>query len=106
VVPSCVIKTVVTEVGPQGPYRTLEFVGTLGTAVVLPVEPPSLHIDLSADAGPYKAGPQTLLYQYRRYVDDFVELAAVVRGERKLPVNREQDLLVQETLLRASGAAV
>jgi predicted dehydrogenase len=86
------------------PYRTLEFVGTLGTAVVMPVEPPSLRIDLSADAGPYKAGPQTLSYQYTRYVDDLVELAAVVRGERKFPISREQDLLVQETLLRASGA--
>lgn len=88
------------------PYRTLEFVGTLGTAVVEPLEPPSLLMDLSAAAGPYKAGRQTLAYEYKRYVDDFKELAAVVRGERKFPVTGVQDILVQETLLRASGALV
>jgi predicted dehydrogenase len=89
-----------------GPYRTLEFVGTLGTAMVMPVEPPSLRMDLSADAGPYKAGPQTLSFQYTRHVDDWLELAALVRGECKFPISRETDLLVQETLMRASGALV
>ncbi len=84
-------------------HRTLEFAGREGTAVVRPIEPPSLHIDLSSAAGPYKAGAQTLTYSYTRYVDDFVELAAAVRGERKLPITPEEDLLVQETLLRASG---
>lgn len=85
------------------PYRTLEFVGTKGAAVVQPLEPPSLHIDLSSAAGPYQAGPQKVSYTYTRYVDDFVELAAAVRGERKLPVTPEEELAVQETLLRASG---
>ncbi|MCZ2151718.1 MAG: Gfo/Idh/MocA family oxidoreductase [Bryobacterales bacterium] len=85
------------------PYRTLEFVGTKGTAVVQPIEPPSLHIDLSSPAGPYQAGPQKISYTYTRYVDDFVELAAAVRGERKLPVTPEEELAVQETLLRAGG---
>jgi predicted dehydrogenase len=89
-----------------GPYRTLEFVGTLGTVVVEPVEPPSLLIDLSAPAGPYKAGRQTLSYQYTRHVDDIKELAALVRGERKYPITRVEEILVQETLLRASGALV
>ena len=84
-------------------HRTLEFVGTEGTAVVRPIEPPSLHIDLNSAAGPYKVGAQTLSYSYTRYVDDFIELAAAVRGERKLLVTPEEDLLVQETLLRASG---
>lgn len=84
-------------------YRALEFFGTGGTAVVRPVEPPSLHIDLNNAAGPYKAGAQTISYSYTRYVDDFVELAAAVRGERKLPTTPEQEMVVQETLLRASG---
>jgi hypothetical protein len=43
------------------------------------------------------------LPKYRRYVDDFVELAAAVRGETKLPVTFEEELLVEEALLRASG---
>ena len=74
--------------------------------MVEPVEPPSLRIDLSAPAGPYKAGPQTLSYEYTRHVDDIIELAAVVRGERKFPITGVEDILVQETLLRASGALV
>jgi predicted dehydrogenase len=88
------------------PYRTLEFVGTRGTAVVQPLEPPSLLIDLSAPAGPYQAGRQMLSYQYSRYVDDFRDLAAMVRGERQYRITRVEDILVHETLLRASGALV
>jgi predicted dehydrogenase len=85
-------------------YRALEFYGTQGAAVVQPIEgPPTLRIDLSSAAGPYQAGPQTQSFSYTRYVDDFVELAAAVRGERKLRITPEQDLLVEETLLRASG---
>ncbi len=85
------------------PYRTFEFYGTKGAAVVRPIEPPSLHIDLTEGAGPYKAGQQTQSFSYSRYVDDFIELAAAVRGERKLRVTPEEDLLVEESLLRASG---
>ena len=40
---------------------------------------------------------------YKRYVDDFIELAAAIRGEAKLRVTYEENLLVQEILLRASG---
>jgi predicted dehydrogenase len=85
------------------PHRMLLITGTEGTAAVHPIEPPTLHVDLSSAAGPYKAGPQTLTFPYRRYVDDFVELAAAVRGESKLRVTPEEDLIVEETLLRASG---
>jgi predicted dehydrogenase len=86
------------------PYRALEFVGTRGTALVEPIEPPSLLIDLSAPAGSYKAGRQTLSYQYARYVDDFKDLAAILRGECTYSITGVEDMLVQETLLRASGA--
>jgi len=85
------------------PYRAFEFYGTNGAAVVRPIEPPVLHIDLATAVGPYKAGPQSQSFTYSRYVDDFVELAAAVRGEQKLRVTAGEDLLVQETLLRASG---
>jgi predicted dehydrogenase len=90
-------------VGPAQ-YRTLEFCGTEGVATVRPIErPPTLTVALSANAGPYRAGSQTQTFDYTRYVDDFVELAAAVRGEQELSVTPEEDLLVQETLLRASG---
>lgn len=88
------------------PHRALEILGARGTAVVHPIEPPSLRIDLDSAAGPYHSGSQILNFTYRRYVDDFVELAAAVRGERKLRVTPEEDLLVEESLLRASGMGV
>ncbi len=88
------------------PYRALELYGTQGAAVVRPIEAPAtLLIDLSAAAGPYRAGPQTRTFAYTRYAGDFAELAAAVRGERRLSVTPEEDLLVEETLLRASGMA-
>ena len=84
-------------------YRAFEFYGTNGAVVVRPIESPSVIIDLNSAAGPYKAGAQTQSFSYRRYVDDFVELAAAVRGETKLRITPEEDLLVEETLLRACG---
>lgn len=84
-------------------YRAFEIAGSEGTAVVRPVEPPSLMIDLAKAAGPYRVGTQVIPYSYTRYVDDFIELAAAVRGERKLSVTAEEEFLVQETLLRVSG---
>ena len=90
----------------SGPHRSFEILGTKGTAVVKPVEPPGLQIDLAEAAGPYKKGTQQVpMPVYKRYVDDFVELAAAVRGEKKLSVSLDEELTVQETLLRASGMA-
>ena len=40
---------------------------------------------------------------YERYVGDMIELAAAVRGETKLRVTYDEDLMVHEALLRASG---
>ena len=88
------------------PHRRLEIVGTEGTAVVHPILPPVLHIDLNSAAGPYRAGAQQLDFSsFRGFVEDFADLAAAVRGERRLRITPEEDLLVQETLLRASGMA-
>jgi predicted dehydrogenase len=87
-----------------GKYRTFEILGTNGTAVLRPIEPPALTLDLAKDAGPYRSGSQEVaLPPYKRYEDDFVELAAAVRGERTLSVSLDEEMLVQETLLRASG---
>jgi len=87
-------------------YRALEFIGTRGAAIVQPIEQdPTVRMDLTSAGGPYGAGSQTKSFSYRRYVDDFAELAAAVRGEGKLRITPEEDLLVEETLLRASGMA-
>lgn len=90
----------------SGAYRAFEILGTKGTATVRPVEQPVLTIDLAEGAGPYRKGSQLVpMPRYERYIDDFVELAAAVRGERKLSMSLDEELLVQETLLRASGMA-
>lgn len=90
----------------SGSHRMFEVQGTNGRATVWPIEPPAVTIELANAAGPYKKGKQQLpMPEYKRYVDDLVELAAAVRGQKKLSVSLDDELLVQETLLRASGMA-
>jgi predicted dehydrogenase len=85
-------------------YRSFEVLGTGGTAVVRPIEPPALTIDLTKPAGPYRAGTnQVKLPPYGRYIADFAALARAVRDNRPLDVTPDEDLLVQEALIRASG---
>jgi predicted dehydrogenase len=87
-----------------GQHRFFEMLGTQGTALLKPIEPPTLQIDLAKAAGPYEAKIQTLnLPPYRRYVGDFADLAQAVRGERPLSVSLDEELLVHETLMRACG---
>jgi predicted dehydrogenase len=85
-------------------HRAFEIYGSRGTAVLRPIEgPPKLEIDVTEDAGPYKKGRNTVaLPAYRRYEGDLADLAACVRSGRPLAITPEQDLLVQEVLLRAS----
>lgn len=84
-------------------YRTFEVHGSNGRALVNPIEPPELTIDLEKEAGPYKGGSQKIeLPKYRRYVDDLIDLAAAVRGEKKLPIPHDEDLMVEEAVLRSS----
>jgi predicted dehydrogenase len=97
---------IITNTAMQGaatPARAFEVIGTDGSAVLQPIEPPELKLDLTRAAGPYKHGLQSIPLTYRRYEADFVELAAAVREERKLGVTLEQELLVQQVLLEASG---
>jgi predicted dehydrogenase len=83
-------------------HRSFEILGTAGTAVVQPIEPPDLSIELTKADGPYRKGSQQVpLPEYRRYVDDFIELAACIRENKPLSTTPEQDLAIQETLLRA-----
>jgi predicted dehydrogenase len=81
----------------SGAHRTFEILGTKGTAVVRPIEPPALLLDL---AGGRRTPPMP---EYRRYLDDFRELATALREGRKMRVTAAEELAVQEALLRASG---
>ncbi|MBI5085393.1 MAG: Gfo/Idh/MocA family oxidoreductase [Acidobacteria bacterium] len=84
-------------------YRSLEIFGSNGTAVLRPIEPPVLEIDLVKAAGPFKAGRQKVdLPAFRRYEGDFAELHRCVSSSQPLSVTLEEDLLVQQVLLEAS----
>lgn len=88
-----------------GRYRSFEILGTQGTAVVNPIEPPGLTIDLSKTAGPYRAGLNNVpMPKCLRYVPEFADLAAKIREGKKLTITPEEDLLVQETLIGACAA--
>ena len=97
-----VIQSVTLQPG-AGSHRTFEVLGTNGTAVMRPLEAPVLHFDLAKPAGPYQKGNQNVpLPPYRRYEGDLADLAAAVRGEKKLVVSLEQELQVHQTLMAAS----
>ena len=85
------------------PARSFEVIGTRGTATLQPIEPPTLSIELTEAAGPYRKGAQKVsLPDYQRYEGDFADLAAAVRGEHELGVSLDDELLVAETVLRVS----
>ena len=85
-------------------YRAFEIHGANGAAIVQPIEPPVLTVDLEKAAGPYTKGVQRVpMPTYKRYVADLIELAAAARGETRLRVTYDEDLMVHEALLRASG---
>lgn len=92
--------------GRPGPHRTLEVIGTNGTMRLQPIEPPKLLLDLVKAAGPYEAGERILpLQDYERYRPEFLDLAEAIRLKRPLSVTSEEEVIVQDTLLRASGMA-
>jgi predicted dehydrogenase len=83
-------------------HRGFEVLGANGTAVLRPIEPPLLQIDLLTPAGPYKSGVQNVpLPKYERYSGDFVELASLIRGEKSPVVTLDEELLVHDSLLKA-----
>ena len=85
-------------------HRAFEVFGTNGTVVLRPIEPGTLQIDLAKAAGPYQVGTQTVsLPPFQRYIGDFADLAAAVRGEKSRVVSIDEELLVQEWLLKACG---
>ena len=82
--------------------RSFEVHGTNGVALVKPIEPPQLQVDLAKAAGPYAAGVQAVkMPAYPRYVPELAELAAAIRAGTALAVTPEEDLVVQESLMRA-----
>lgn len=88
-----------------GDHRSFEVLGTDGTFVVYPESnPPTMRVQMRKPQGPYKAGWQTLVLPPQpRFVGDFAELARAIQSGQPLKQSWDHELLLHETLLRASG---
>jgi predicted dehydrogenase len=97
-----VVESAGMEVGAQ---RRLEVLGTKGTLVIESPGGTQARLHLEAAAGGFQAGWQTVDGgDWTGFVVDLHDLAAAIRGERMPPFGPVHDFVVQETLLRASGA--
>jgi predicted dehydrogenase len=96
---------VVSSARDPSQHRSLEIIGTDGSMLVQPMEPaPLLRVHVRSDQGPYKKGVQEVkLPPQARFVRDFQELAKAILNGTPLLYSYDHELLLQETLLRASG---
>jgi hypothetical protein len=63
-----------------------------------------MQVNMRKAQGPYKAGWQNVtLGPQPRFIGDFKELARAIRSNQPLKHSYDHELLLQETLLRASG---
>ncbi|MES2794248.1 MAG: Gfo/Idh/MocA family oxidoreductase [Planctomycetota bacterium] len=84
--------------------RHLVVCGTKGTFHIQPLDNPAAKVTLDQPHGEYKRGAQDVTFpKYTRYVGDAADMARILRGEKASDYSYEHDLLVQTTLLQASG---
>lgn len=89
----------------SGDHRSFEIMGTDGTVMVWPESsPPRMRVHMRKAQGPYKAGWQDItLPPQPRFIGDFKELARAIQNDQPLKHSYDHELLLHETLLRASG---
>jgi predicted dehydrogenase len=88
-----------------GPRRRFNVTGTEGTFEIVPLEGGKVNLSITKARGAYKKGAQSFQLDVPkdRYAAEFVDLAKVVRGEKKLAWDAAHDIAVHETVLRAAG---
>jgi predicted dehydrogenase len=87
-----------------GERRHFVACGTQGTFHIQPLDAPSVRFTLNQPRGKYGKGYQEVRFgNYPRYVGDAADLAKIVRNEKAPDYSYEHDLIVQETVLKASG---
>ncbi len=86
-------------------HRSFEVIGTDGSFVIQPVEPGTrMQVVMREARGPYRAGWQEVsLPPQDRYIGDFQDLARALKQNQPLTHGYEHELILQETLLKASG---
>ena len=98
------IRSTVAEVGGGG-RRQFVVCGTRGSIVIQPLEPHRLSLTLETDTEGFKRGTHqiNLPAPPGRYDNDLLHLARVVNGSESEAYDRQHDIAVQESVLRASG---
>jgi predicted dehydrogenase len=88
-----------------GPRRRFQVAGTRGAMEIQPLESGKATLSLSSEQGPWKKGSQPVSLPVRkgRYDEEFMDLARVLHGEKKLHWTATHDIAVHETVLRAAG---
>lgn len=97
------VKTSAQEVDGNA-RRHLVVCGTNGTFHIQPLDNPSARLTLAKSVSSYKTGQQQLSFpKFTRYIADAVDMAQIIRGEKKSDFDYEHDLSVQRTVLQASS---
>jgi predicted dehydrogenase len=88
-----------------GPRRRFQVTGTKGSIEIQPMESGEFVARFTEAHGSYRKGEQKVKLDVPkgRYDGEFMDLAKIIRGEKKLAWNAAHDIAVHETLLRASG---
>ena len=93
-----------------GCQRRMRIAGSKGVIEFSPLErfdgrPVELSLSLGENSGSFPAGEHTLRFppQTDRYVEQFKELAKVIRGEAQSTYSYDHDYLVHEITLAAAG---
>jgi predicted dehydrogenase len=90
-----------------GPRRRFQIAGTQGGMEIQPLESGKFLLNLDRARGKFQKGGQMVqLKGGRSYVEEFADLAKVIRGEKNLEWSFEHDLTVHETLLRICGMSL
>jgi predicted dehydrogenase len=89
----------------SGDHRSFEVIGTDGTIMVWPESsPPRMRVHMRKAQGHYSAGWQDIkLPPQPRFIGDFKELARAIKSSQPLKLSYDHELILHETLLRASG---
>ena len=90
---------------PAPTARRFEVYGTGGSAIMEPMEPAdTLRLALTEPRGGYPAGVSIVDLEARpRYVASLEAFVKDIRGEKQPDRSLDHELLVQETILRATG---
>ncbi|WP_436716072.1 Gfo/Idh/MocA family oxidoreductase [Roseiconus lacunae] len=89
-----------------GPRRSFSITGTEGTFAIEPLEPhPKAQLGLARPRENFRKGFQEVSFDRPsgRYDAEFLDLAKVIRGEKKLAWDGDHDVATHEAVLRASG---